>query len=349
MRHSTIERATPPPEPENARRTSRERLFTRLLVLVTALLVIAMGTNAVLLVRDQHRFPPPGNLIQLSDGRVLHLDVSGVSDNGPSVILDGEHGTFSPAMRHLQQALSEKVLVVSYDRPGYGWSDPVNADRDPIGVVGDLHEALARASVPGPYIMVGHSLGALYARGFASSYPEDVVGLILVDPAHEDQLDRLPDDVVGTMSPPQWLAGPMLAAAHLGVLRVLKPGASAQRRDCLRTPPPSSGRCPSLLGTCRPTLQNPATSSGSPPRSPPSPNHPTVVLNALVAIPGLKLARPAMNEMNREFGRQFANVSLIEVDGADHTSIVTDPAHPRHVASAVLDLHRSVDQAHTSQ
>ncbi len=341
MRQSTTEGTSTPPTVDGAQPARRTSAWTRALACATALALLAAGINAGLLVRDQQRFPPPGELVQLSDGRNLHLDVSGVPDGGPTVILDSGHGAFSPAMHHLQRALSDHVQVVSYDRPGYGWSDPVTSDRDPLSVSDDLREALEQASVDGPFIVVGHSLGALYARGFANSHPQEVVGLVLIDPAHEHQLDRLPDEVVDQMGPPPWLARPLLAAAHLGVLRLLKPGASTTAG----LPPTAAAELQAFTVTPR-YLRTYLTeardfdqlaSSVRPLAS----QHPTVVLNAPVAIPGLEQARPAMDDMNRELADHFPNVSLIELAGADHTSIITDRQHAEQVADAVLELHQS--------
>jgi pimeloyl-ACP methyl ester carboxylesterase len=58
-------------------------------------------------------------------------------------------------------------------------------------VVADLHALLQNAKVPPPYVLVGHSLGGIYVRMYASQFPADVVGMILVESSHEDQVDRL--------------------------------------------------------------------------------------------------------------------------------------------------------------
>jgi pimeloyl-ACP methyl ester carboxylesterase len=342
--HQATERTSGPAIPGKARPARRRSAWTRALIAATTLLLAAAGINAGLMVRDQQRFPPPGELVQLADGRNLPLDVSGTSNAGPTVILDSGHGAFSPAMRHLHQALSEEVRVVSYDRPGYGWSDPAASDRDPLAVNDDLREALDQASIDGPFIVVGHSLGALYARGFTASHPSDVIGLVLIDPAHEHQLERLPDEVVARMGPPAWLGTPLLAAGHLGVLRVLKPGASTTgglptdavaelqaltvTPRYLRTYLEEGRSFDRLAASLRPVESQPGT----------------VVLNAPVALPGFEQARPVMNDMNREFADRFPDSPLIEISGADHLSIITDHQHAAKVADVVLELHRSTTQ-----
>jgi len=78
---------------------------------------------------------------------------------------------------------------VSYDRPNTtaGASDPAPAPRTAADVVADLHLLLEAAAVPGPYVLVGHSVGGLFVRLYASRYPDEVAGLVLVDASHEEQ------------------------------------------------------------------------------------------------------------------------------------------------------------------
>lgn len=339
MHQSTTQRVTNPPTADDPRPKRRTRAWVRIVIGITTLLLVAGGTNTALAIRDERRFPPPGQLVELSDGRQLHLHISGVGNSGPTVILEGGHGAFSPVFGHIQQAMSDSVQVVSYDRPGYGWSDPT--DGDPLGVAGDLREALTLASVDGPFIVVGHSLGGLYARAFVSNYPEEVTGLVLIDPAHEHQLDRLPDEIVARMGPPTWLGGPMTAVAHLGVLRLLDPGAGTT----VGLPSRSVAELGAFSVTPRYLRTYLAEARGfdrlAASTRPLAPHHPTIVLNAPLAQPGLELARPVMDEMNQELADDAPNASLIELPGADHTTIVTDRRHAEQVAVAVLELHRS--------
>ena len=133
---------------------------------------------------------PPGELIDVSDGRRLHVRVMGAEHPGPTVLLEHRHGLTVSSWGWLQPRLAEHVTVVSYDRPGSGWSDAGDADFS--AVAADLRVALDRLDVPGPYVPVGFSLGGLYARAFSASHPREVAGLVLLDPAHEDQMARLP-------------------------------------------------------------------------------------------------------------------------------------------------------------
>jgi pimeloyl-ACP methyl ester carboxylesterase len=79
----------------------------------------------------------------------------------------------------------------AYDRAGTGWSDPPRVRPMPTAIVNDLHTLLAKSGEPGPYVLVGHSLGGPLIRHYAVHYPGEVAGLVLVDGSHEDQLERM--------------------------------------------------------------------------------------------------------------------------------------------------------------
>src|SRR4029077_19435539 len=86
----------------------------------------------------------------------------------------------------IQPAVSQFAKTISYDRAGNGLSKKGPAPRDGRRVATELHTALHNARASPPYILVGHSLGGPYIRVFAGLYPEEVAGLVLVDPTQED-------------------------------------------------------------------------------------------------------------------------------------------------------------------
>jgi pimeloyl-ACP methyl ester carboxylesterase len=81
----------------------------------------------------------------------------------------------------VEPALAPSARVCVYDRAGLGWSDPSNGPRTPTAIAADLHTLLTNASVPGPSVLVGASVGGKYIRLFAEQYPDAVAGLVLVD------------------------------------------------------------------------------------------------------------------------------------------------------------------------
>lgn len=89
-------------------------------------------------------------------------------------------------------AKNHRVLV--YDRPGYGASQKTTTPRDPCTIAAQQRALLAQTGVKPPYILVGQGLGGLYQYVYARLYPQDVAGLILLDPTHPQQWQRMQTD-----------------------------------------------------------------------------------------------------------------------------------------------------------
>jgi pimeloyl-ACP methyl ester carboxylesterase len=141
---------------------------------------------AVLLGAQQVEIAPaPGRLVDLG-GRQLHLHCTGAG--GPTVIIEAGASAFAIDFSLVQPEVARTTRVCSYDRAGSGWSDPRPDVDTPIRVVHDLRALLDRAGEKPPFVMVGASRGGVYVRLFQAEYPDDVVGLVLIDPTAEDQL-----------------------------------------------------------------------------------------------------------------------------------------------------------------
>jgi pimeloyl-ACP methyl ester carboxylesterase len=123
----------------------------------------------------------PGRLVSLPDHRRINLRCSG--QGRPLVLLESGFGGGSIAWPKLQPMIAAKTRVCAYDRAGYGFSDPGPLPRHGAAIARDLDYALHAAGERGPYVVVGHSAGALYAQLFAGRRRREVVGLVLVDPS----------------------------------------------------------------------------------------------------------------------------------------------------------------------
>ena len=128
-------------------------------------------------------YAKPAELVSLPDGRKLNLHCSG--SGSPTVLLESGFGAGASAWYKVQPTLARTTRVCAYDRAGYGFSDPGPLPRDGAATARDLDQALTAAKMAGPFIVVGHSAGGLYARLFAARRPSDVAGLILLDPTVE--------------------------------------------------------------------------------------------------------------------------------------------------------------------
>ncbi|MFI5497029.1 alpha/beta fold hydrolase [Actinoplanes sp. NPDC051859] len=131
--------------------------------------------------------PPGGRMVDVGDYR-LFLQTSGTKRNGPTVVFDSGYGTAASTAdwSRIVPDVAKVTQVVTYDRAGYGFSDDTGSARTSERLAEDLHTLLRKADVPGPYLLVGHSLGGFTVRTFAQQYPDEVAGAVLIDAAQED-------------------------------------------------------------------------------------------------------------------------------------------------------------------
>lgn len=160
-----------------------ETILKRVLVCVAICLPLAAGFSWA--EESFYDIPAPGQRIDLG-GYKLHLDCEG--SGSPTVILESGLGDWSSHWAAVQKLLKSDTRVCSYDRAGYGWSDPGPRPRDSSRIVDELHSLLGKASIAPPYIMVGHSFGGLNVRLYASTFPTEVQGIVLVDASHPASL-----------------------------------------------------------------------------------------------------------------------------------------------------------------
>jgi pimeloyl-ACP methyl ester carboxylesterase len=137
----------------------------------------------------------PRRLVQLPDGRNLNLKCSG--RGAPTILLESGFGASPGAWGRVQPQLARMTRVCAYDRAGSGFSDPGPLPRDGAAIARDLDQALEAAGIEGPYIIVGHSAGGLYARLFAARRPGEVQGLVLLDPTVEQRARDTSADGLG--------------------------------------------------------------------------------------------------------------------------------------------------------
>jgi pimeloyl-ACP methyl ester carboxylesterase len=134
--------------------------------------------------RDARRFPQEGRSVEI--GR-FRLNIHCTGKGGPAVVLDSGLGLPAMAWDLVQPDVARFTQVCSYDRAGYGWSDPGPLPRTSLEIAEELHRLLHNAGVPPPYIMVGHSFGGFNVRVFNGLYPTEVAGMVLVDSSQENE------------------------------------------------------------------------------------------------------------------------------------------------------------------
>ena len=210
-----------------------------------AALLIGVATLATLIVgyiyeevgrrRDRAPLPQLGKSIDLGSRR-SNLFCSGSGQ--PVVVFDAANTRAGIVWSHIQPRIAEVTEACWFDRAGEGWSDAGPFPRTSAATAHDLHEILARANIPPPYVLVGHSLGGLDVRVYAGLYPTEVAGAVLVDAAHEDEPRRAPPFMLGRTAP-RYLWRPLhllfSAAARFGLIRSMTPRVTLPREPSART------------------------------------------------------------------------------------------------------------------
>jgi len=191
----------------------------------------------------------PGQLVDVG-GHRLHLTCAG--SGSPTVVLEPGAGEMAANLGWITPAVARTTRVCAYDRAGRGWSDPTDAPQNGARVADDLHTLLHRAGVPGPYVLAGHSFGGLYVLAFAARYPDEVAGMVLVDPtapAADIDLTTAPSDVEPKVM--RRVSALLSSTSRLGVSRLYAGLAfgdlPAQARDDVRTSVATSGTVRSTI------------------------------------------------------------------------------------------------------
>lgn len=158
-------------------------------VLVILLALAGASYQAIATRLDARRFPENGRLVDVGGYRLM-LNCTGAGS--PTVILEAGWGDVSVEWRAVQPEIAKFARVCSYDRAGYGGSDPGSMPRTSLQIARGLHALLRNAGEMPPYVLVGHSFGGYNVRVLNGLYPDEVTGIVLVDATQEDQYELLP-------------------------------------------------------------------------------------------------------------------------------------------------------------
>ncbi|TWT00509.1 alpha/beta fold hydrolase [Planomicrobium sp. CPCC 101079] len=160
-----------------------KKILFSFVALIVLLVISGIAFEAVASHQGAKKYPPEGKMVDVGDFK-LHLQQQG---NGkPVILLETGSGLASKSWKDLPKRLAEYGTVVTYDRAGYAWSEEATTERTGSNIVRELYTALKKEKIEGPYILVGHSLGGMYSRLFAQTYPEEVGGIVLLDARPEN-------------------------------------------------------------------------------------------------------------------------------------------------------------------
>jgi pimeloyl-ACP methyl ester carboxylesterase len=158
----------------------------RIVVSIMGLALLGAIYESLAEAADAKTYPPPGQLVDVG-GHRLHINCTGTGS--PTVIIVSGLGDWSTSWEGVvQPEVAKTSRVCTYDRAGLGWSDANSLPSDAAQFAKELHTLLQNANVPGPYVMVGHSLGGFIVRIFAHDYASEVAGVVLVDSMNPKQV-----------------------------------------------------------------------------------------------------------------------------------------------------------------
>jgi pimeloyl-ACP methyl ester carboxylesterase len=177
---TSMNAAQPPPRAWNLGRVLRG-IGKGLAVMVG--LIIALGLagaayESAAEAADLRAYPPPGQMVDVGGYR-LHINCVGTGS--PTVVIDAGWGDWSGGWSRVQPEAAKNTQVCTYDRAGMGYSEAGPLPRTAEEFAQELHLLLERAGIPGPYVLVGHSMGGAPVRVFTHTYPAEVAGVVLIE------------------------------------------------------------------------------------------------------------------------------------------------------------------------
>lgn len=168
--------------------------------------------------RDRRRYTSRGRLVEIGVGQRLYVVEKG--SGCPAVLFEAGIAATNLNWHHIQEKVSCFTATASYDRSGLGWSSPCRSLRTPGSISVELHTMLDSAGIKPPYILVGHSFGGLVMRRYAAMYPEDVAGVVLVDPMRCEEWPPLNPDKQHMIERGKRLSRYAIPIARLGLARL---------------------------------------------------------------------------------------------------------------------------------
>lgn len=177
------------------KKKSRISLVLRnILFFILLAFVIWFAISNILTVYEQKKYQPIGEIVEV-DGRNMHIYTKG--EGTDTIVLLSGLGTAAPALDFdpLINELSKNNKVVVVEPFGYGWSDNTKKERTVENIVEEIRIALRKSNIQGPYILMPHSISGIYSMYFANTYPEEVKGIIGIDPTLPQALEYFGEDV----------------------------------------------------------------------------------------------------------------------------------------------------------
>jgi pimeloyl-ACP methyl ester carboxylesterase len=149
------------------------------LIIALSILLLQAALQLLCIWIDGRKFRAPGTMVALP-GRTVHVHQAG--SGAPAIILEAGIAASSLSWSVLQPQLAAFTTTYSYDRAGLGWSTSTGRQCRLSQMADELHEWIKAVQLPRPYVFAGHSYAAYILRVYAQRFPDEVAGMILIDP-----------------------------------------------------------------------------------------------------------------------------------------------------------------------
>jgi pimeloyl-ACP methyl ester carboxylesterase len=183
--------------------------------------------------RRDRRLMAAGEMVDIGGGRRLYSVEKGCG--APAVVFESGFAATSLNWMGVQDAVAEVAQTVAYDRGGLGWSAGASSARTPGKIAEELRAMLRELEVEPPYLLVGHSFGGLVMRRYALDYPEEVAGVVLVDPMRTEEWPPVNEGQRALVERSIRMIGHGVTLARVGVVRLLVKAVMGKSRSVSRT------------------------------------------------------------------------------------------------------------------
>ena len=192
-----------------------------LLLAIAAVPAVGMIYQWIGALNDRRRFLGLGRMVDVGNGRRMYVsDMGREMRDGPTVIFESGIAATSQNWLRVQEVVAAYARAVSYDRSGLGWSSPSDSERTPSNIARELRDMLRHAKIPGPYVLVGHSFGGLVVQRYAAEYPDEILGVILVDPMRVEEWPPVNETQRAMLVRGTRMAGFGIPVARFGLARL---------------------------------------------------------------------------------------------------------------------------------
>lgn len=190
-------------------------------ILASVALLVLAGTiyQHIGSLRDRRTHTGQGRSVSIGSGCDLYFFEEGRGE--PTVLFEAGIGATHLNWRGIQDSISNVAHTIAYDRAGLGWSSPSRTARTPSNIALELHRMLDASGCHGPYVLVGHSFGGLVMRRYALLFPQEVAGIVLVDPMRCEDWPPLNPSRQSHLDLGKRLIGSAMPIVRCGLARLL--------------------------------------------------------------------------------------------------------------------------------